>query len=237
MDSLADGFTGGEAIAGLAAVAEGPHHMQAAVRNAVAQLRDTFAEGVAYGAGDLLEDSIQELVQDPSSNEVSIAAAAVLGREVWVYSSGACHAFLTGGGRSRDCFSSEELSGSNVLRRSLEPGQALVLVTEGLGRLVLSKAADEFSSRCRMPLQTCLSEMVEETRIRFRKTGGSAAAVRYCRVARKFPPVSARRVVYALLAVLAALTIVFLLCHGGHEGSAPASLEPSDTCETVMPLD
>lgn len=235
--SLADGFKGGDAIAGLAVVAHGPPELQAIVRSIADTLRDTFAEGVAYGAGELLGDSIGELLDGTSSQGISIAAAAVLDRDVWTCSAGTCRAFLTGCSSSGLSLDSEELPTGTVIRRSLQPGQAVILVTEGLERLVCSAAADAHTSRCRIPLAKCLRNMVEETRIRFRKTGGGIAAVRLCRAPRKLPKTGSRLPVYLLLFLLAVLAVVFVICDDDHADGTGLPQAASDTSETVMPLD
>jgi hypothetical protein len=235
--SLADGFKGGDAIAGLAVVAHGPPELQTRVRSLADTLRDTFAEGVAYGAGELLGDCIGEILEGTSGEGISFAAAAVLDREVWTYSAGTCRAFLTGSSCSGLSIDSEELPPGTVIRRSLQPGQAVVLVTEGLERLVCSAAADSHTSRCRVPLANCLRNMVEETRIRFRKTGGGIAAVRLCRVSRKIPSIAPRLPVYLLLVLLAVLAAAFVICDDDHTDGTGLQRAAADTSETVMPLD
>ncbi|MBN2586841.1 MAG: hypothetical protein JXA64_01665 [Candidatus Fermentibacteraceae bacterium] len=234
--SLADGFTGTGAIAGVAVVAEGPPLLQGFIGDVVALLRDTFAEGVAYGIGDLLEDSIEEVDERPSAGEISLAVAAALGSEVWVYSRGSCRVFITGRDPD-DGVLDDAAPGEGARHLLLKPGQSVILMTEGVGRLVRSDAAESCACGCRRPLDDSLRHLVEETGIRFRKTGGSAAAVRVCRDVRKLPSVSLRTILYPVLVLLAVLAAVTMVCHGNGDHETPVNSGAVDTSETVMPLD
>ncbi len=221
----------------MAVVAEGPPLLLAYIGDVVALLRDTFAEGVAYGVGDLLEDSIEEVDEHPSAGEISIAVAATLGDEVWVYARGSCQVFIAGRDTHDRGLDDAEPWSEGVRHLLLKPGQSVVLVTEGLGKLVRSDEADSYAGRCRRSLDDCLRQMVEDTGVRFSKTGGSAAAVRVCRAVRKLPSVSPRSIVYPVLALLIILTAATMMCDekGNNESSVNAGAV--DTSETVMPLD
>lgn len=234
--SHADGFRGTSAVAGVAVVAEGPPSSQTSVKTAVNMVRDTFAEGVAYGAGDVLKDCMDGLAVSPGSGPaVSIAAAAVLDGDVWVFSTGSCRAFLSG--RRVVDGSGGDLNKGNVVHVDLQPGQSVILVTGGLDGLAGTPSAATLAARCRNTLDENLKEMVAGTRVRFSKSGGSAAAVRCCRPG-VFPPrVGARRVLYSLLFILAGLTAVALLCRNGAPPLEEPGQEPVRSGEMVLPLE
>lgn len=234
--SHADGFRGTPTVAGVAVVSEGSPSSYLSVKNAVNMVRDTFAEGVAYGTGDVLKDCMDGLACSFDCPGISIAAVAVLDGDVWVFSTGSCRAFLSG----RDVAGSSdgELKQGAVIHVDLQPGQSVILVTGGLGRLAGTPSAATLAGRCRKTLEECLEEMVAGTRVRFSKSGGSAAAVRCCRSGGFLPGISARVVLYSLLVILAGLTAVALLCR--NEAAVTPEVPGQDQLrsgETVLPLE
>jgi len=240
MESYADGFIGSPAIAGIAAVAENRSQNPCIAENAVAIVRDAFAEGVAYGISDVLQDAIDEICSDVSDGTVScsIATAAVLGDEVWVYSTGTCHAFMTdadsGGTGFKDVV---DLSDKGIRYIRLKPGQSIILVTHGLRKLMGSSVSLNYTSLCGKPLSFCLSEMVRETRIKFRKKGGSAAAVRLCTGSPRVHLPWRRIVICFSAAVLAVALALLIFCRKSEENRADDQADSSLTVETVMPLE
>jgi hypothetical protein len=241
MESFADGFQGSTAIASVTAVAENRSQNSDCAENAVAVLRDTFAEGVAYGVVDVLKDAIDEInavALEGDQDPCSLAAAAVLGDEVWVYSTGTCRAFMSGaesGGRGLEKV--VDLSSHGIEYFKLKPGQSIIIVTHGLRKLMGSAAALSYSSRCKKPLSFCLSEMVRETRIRFRKKGGSVAAVRLCIGSSRMNLPVRKLVICLFAAVLAVVSAFFIFCYMSEENNANIQADSSFTDETVMPLD
>ena len=240
MESYADGFSGSTAIAGIAAVAETRSHNTCIAENAVAIVRDAFAEGVAYGISDVLQDAVDEISSNLPDGNVpcSIAIAAVLGDEAWVYSTGSCHAFMmdadSGGTVLKGVV---DLSGKGLRYIRLKPGQSVILVTHGLRKLMGSSVSLNYASLCGKPLYFCLSEMVRETRIKFRKKGGSAAAVRLCAGSPRVSPSWKRIVIWFSIAVLAAALTLLILCSESKDNGTDFRADSSLTVETVMPLE
>jgi len=237
MESYADGFIGSTAIASVAVIAENMSRNSGCAEKAVAVIRDSFAEGAAYGIVDVLQDSIDEINAETlkmNGDSCSLAAAAVLGEEVWVYSTGSCLAFLTGTDTgSRGLKDVLDLSSTEIKYIRLKPGQSVILVTHGLRKLMGSSAALSYSSRCRKPLSFCISGMVKETRIRFRKKGGSAAAVRLCKGTTGIP----RKKIVMFLFVSAVISILLIFCHGSKgKNTTREQADSNFTVETVMPL-
>jgi len=239
MDSIADGFLGSSAIASAAVVSENSPPDSGCTEKAVAIVRDAFAEGVAYGVEDVLTDAVSEieaLTRDTGADSFSLAAAAAIGNEVWIYSRGTCLVFLSGvdsdGGSQKGVV---ELSGEEVHHLKLKPGQSIILLTHTLRKLMRSSIAVRHAARCRRPLSTCLSDMINETRIRFRKKGGSAAAVRLCPDSRKIRLPGKRFWMFLIILTLAAAAILSL-CSDYGDTSAPALIDSLHTDEVVLPL-
>ena len=241
MESYADGFQGSTAIASVTAVAENSLQDSSCAENAVATLRDAFAEGVAYGVVDVLKDAIDEISAASSEGDrncCSLATAAVLGDEVWVYSSGTCRAFMScadSGGRKFEKI--VDLSSQGIKYFRLKPGQSIIIVTHGLRKLIGSTVAMSYSARCKKPLSFCLSEMVKETRIRFRKKGGSAAAVRLCIGSARINLPGGKLVICFLAAVIAIVSAFLILCYRSEDKNVDIRQDSLFTVETVMPLD
>lgn len=241
MKSYADGFRGSTAIAGVAAVAENRLQDSGRAENAVAILRDAFAEGVAYGVEDVLKDAIDEIgvtASEEDRDSCSLAAAAVLGDEVWVYSTGSCRAFMSGtdsGGRGFGNI--VDLSSQGIEYFRLKPGQSIIIVTHGLRKLIGSTAALSYSARCKKPLTFCLSEMIKETRIRFRKNGGSAAAVRLCIDSPRINLPGRKLVICFSAAVIAVVFAFLIFCYWSKDTNEDIQADSLFKVETVMPLD
>lgn len=241
MESYADGFQGSTAIASVAVVAENRLHDSGCAGNAVAVLRDAFAEGVAYGVKDVLKDAIDEISAAASGEDrdsCSLAAAAVLGDEVWVYSTGSCSAFMSGMDSGEGGFENiVDLSSQGIKYFKLKPGQSVIIVTHGLRKLIGSTAALSYSARCKKPLTFCLSEMVKETRIRFRKKGGSAAAVRLC-IDSPGINLPGRKLIICFSAAVIAVVFAFLIfCYRSKDTNENIQADSLFKVETVMPLD
>jgi hypothetical protein len=240
MESYADGFIGSTAIAGIAAVAENRPQSTCSAEKAVSVVRDAFAEGVAYGISDVLKDAIDEICSNLPEGTVpcSIAFAAVLGDEVWVYSTGTCHAFMTNTDSAKAGLKDVlDLSGKGIRYIRLKPGQSVILVTHGLRKLMGSSVSLDYASLCGKPLSFCLSEMVRETRIKFRKKGGSAAAVRLCSGSPRVYPSRRSVLICILAAVLAVALTLLVFCRKSEERSIDDRADSSFTVETVMPLE
>ena len=241
MESYADGFHGSTAIASVIAVAENSLQDSSCAENAVAILRDTFAEGVAYGVVDVLKDAIDEIgaaASEGDRNSCSLAAAAVLGDEVWVYSTGTCRAFMSGTDSRGGGFENVvDLSSQGIKYFKLKPGQSIIIVTHGLRKLIGFASALSYSARCKKPLSSCLSEMVRETRIRFRKKGGSVAAVRLCTGYTRISLSGRKSVICFFTAVIAIVTVFLILRCRSENKNADIRADSLFTVETVMPLD
>jgi len=242
MESYADGFSGSTAIAGIAAVAENRSQNMFSAEKAVAVVRDAFAEGVAYGVPDVLQDAIDEISSDitDSNGSFSIAIAALLGDDVWVYSNGTCCAFMTDadiGEEGTGMKNVVALSGKGIRYLKLSPGQSVILVTHGLRKLMGSSVSLNYASLCRKPLSFCLAEMVRETRIKFRKKGGSAAAVRLCTGSPGVYPSFRKMLVFFSAAVLAAALTLLIFCRENDDNKVDERADSSITVETVMPLE
>ncbi|MCD4702089.1 MAG: hypothetical protein K8S24_09570 [Candidatus Aegiribacteria sp.] len=241
MESVADGFRGSSAIAGAVAVAENSSPNSSCAEKAVAVVRDAFAEGVAYGVENVFMEAVDEIntfALECEYDTLSLAAAAVLENEVWIYSSGTCRIFLSGadsGGRGPGNF--VDIEGKGIRNFKLKPGQSIILLTSSLRKLMGSSAARKYSSRCGKPLSFCLSEMIRETRIRFRKKGGSAAAVRLCANSGRMSLPERKYLAYSLVFLLAAAAAVLILCHSIEEKDTPVRSDSVITEEIVMPLD
>lgn len=240
MESVADGFCGSSAIAGAAAVAENGSPDSSCAEKAVAVVRDAFAEGVAYGVENVFMEAIEEIntfAREGECDSLSLAAAAVLGDEVWVYSRGTCHVFLSGadsGGRGSE--NVMDIEGKGIRHLTLKPGQSIILLTSGLRKLMESSAAQRYSLHCGKPLSFCLSQIISETRIRFRKKGGSAAAVRLCTNSARMDLPGKKCLTYSLAFILAAAIAVLTLCHSSEEKDDPVRTDSVLTEEIVMPL-
>ena len=241
MESVADGFRGSSAIAGAAAVAENSSPDSCYAQKAVAIVRDAFAEGVAYGVENVFMEAIDEInafAREEVFDSLSLAAAVVLGNEVWVYSSGTCQVFLSGADTgSRGSENVVDIKDKGIRRLVLKPGQSIILLTSGLKKLMGSAAARKYSSRCSKPLSFCLSEMISETRIRFRKKGGSAAAVRLCAYSRRISLPGRKYVAYSIVLLLAVAAAVLALCLSSGEADSLIRTDSTSEDEVVMPLD
>jgi hypothetical protein len=240
MTSHADGFQGSGAIASVVAVGDGPPCEKEAVEKAVSVIRDAFAEGVAYGAGDVLEDTIAELSTDHALGKISLAAAVGLGDEAWIYVSGDCVAFKVPPVGDEEHDSALNTSGKAVVRHlPMKPGEAVVLVTKGLRRLAGSRTAMEYCCDASGTLNVKLAGMVEATRIRFRKEGCSAACLRAARASRLKRVLSRRRIIYTILVLLLLALAALGLCGDrdiNGSGSGGSRNGFSDSSEVVMPL-
>ncbi len=240
MTSHADGFRGNGAIASVVVVGDGPPFMKDAVEHAVSAVRDAFAEGVAYGAGDVLKDTLTELFGDPALRNVSLAAAVGLGDEVWICVSGDCVAFIVSPeGDEEHCATLDAHDGGKILNLSISPGEAVVLVTKGLRRLAGSGTAVKYCCDTSGTLDAKLDGMVQATRIRFRKEGCSAACLRVASASRYGSILSRRRVLSFILVMLLLVIAAAVLCSGHNRKGSGSGGSPDvfeDSSEVVMPL-
>ncbi|MEN8209542.1 MAG: hypothetical protein ABFR50_09870, partial [Candidatus Fermentibacteria bacterium] len=85
-------------------------------------------------------------------------------------------------------------------------------------------------------LAFCLSGMVSETGIQFRKKGGSAAAVRLCADSGRMN-IPGRKFMLCILALLIAAAAVFSLCRSSGEADSLIRADSASDGEIVMPLD
>ncbi len=241
MESLADGFHGSSAVAGAIVVAENNSSDSSYGEKAVAIVRDAFAEGVAYGVADVLMEAVGEInsfVSDEKRVLFSLAAAAILGDEVWIYTSGTCLAFLSGADSDgRGSGNVVDLTCEGIRHLRLKPAQSIILLTGSLGKQVGSFAAQKFSSSCRKPLSFCLSEMIRETRIRFRKKGGSAAAIRLYADSGRLGLPGRKYLAYFLVLLLAVTAAVLALSHSNKKNDVLIRTDSAFAEEIVMPLD
>ncbi len=244
MASVSDGFQASPPYASVVIVAECEKDDPVCAMTSAAIVRDTFAEGVAYGVEDALNNAFDEVAKKNSENghdSCSIASIAVLDCEVRVVSTGTCHAFITNG-----AFQGESISGDSLNidvrphRFVLKYGQSVILVTHGLRKLIGSVVASRHISVYNDPLAKCLEEMVAETRIRFRKKGGSIAAVRFGSDSKRITELLKKYGIFIVLFGALVLIALSILCNkreyiNGNSGTeSPDSTASSE--EIVMPL-
>ena len=244
MASVSDGFQASPPYASVVVVAECEKNDPACALTSAAIVRDTFAEGVAYGIDDALNNAFNEVLKKNSENghdSCSIASIAVLGCEVRVVSTGTCHAFLTHGD-----IQEESMEGSSMIndilshRFVLEYGQSVILVTHGLRKLIGSVVAARHTSFYNDPLAKCLEEMVAETRIRFRKKGGSIAAVRFGSGSKRITGLLKKYAISIMLIGTMMLIALSILCNKREYNNENSGMESPDSEgsseEIVMPL-
>ena len=244
MASVSDGFQASPPYASVVVVAECKEDDPVCAMTSAAIVRDTFAEGVAYGVEDALNNAFDEVEKKNSENghdSCSIASIAVLGCEVRVVSTGTCHAFLTNG-----AIQEESISGSSTIidvlpnRLVLKKGQSVILVTHGLRKLIGSAVAARHISLYKDPLAKCLEEMVTETRIRFRKKGGSIAAVRSGSGSKRITGLLKKYGIFIVLFGTLVLIALSILCNKREYINANSGTESPDSAasseEIVMPL-
>ncbi len=244
MASVSDGFQASPPYASVVVVAECEKDDSLCAMTSAAIVRDTFAEGVAYGVEDVLNNAFNEVEKKNAENghdSCSVASIAVLDCEAWVVSKGTCHAFLTYGGIQEESISdSSALNSALPDRLVLKYGQSVILVSHGLRRLIGSAVAVRHSSIYNDPLAECLEEMVDETRIRFRKKGGSIAAVRLGSDSGSITGLWKKyRIIAGLLGVLM-LIVLSILCNKREYANEISDSELPDSTasseEIVMPL-
>lgn len=244
MASVSDGFQASPPYASVVVVAECEKNDPVCAMTSAAIVRDTFAEGVAYGVEDALHNAFDEVVKKNSENghdSCSIASIAVLGCEVRVVSTGTCHAFLT-----NEAIQEESMEGSSINidvlphRFVLKYGQSVILVTHGLRKLIGSVIAARHTSFYNYPLAKCLEEMVAETRIRFKKKGGSIAAVRFGSGSKRITGLLKKYGISIVLIGALVLIALSILCNKREYNNDNSGMESPDSAasseEIVMPL-
>ena len=230
MMSVADGFVSSAAVASVAVLAESESGDPDHSARTVGFVRDAFAEGVAYGIEDELRDVLYQLEKNGGTGSLAITVCE--DRQIYVYSSGHCRAFTC----------SEEINRripqDRIEKVALAPDEAVVLVTSGLRKLTVSPRARRLAGYCGKTADSVLREMVEETRIRFRKKGGSAILVRHCQVRRTGMLRRRRLSLIYLLVAMAAAVLLGIICGGNRGGgSVSASGTEEDSTEVIMPLE
>lgn len=243
MASVSDGFKASPPYASVAVIAECEKNDPVCAMTSAAIVRDTFAEGVAYGVEDALNNAFDEVVKKNSENghdSCSIASIAVLGCEVLVVSKGTCCAFLTNA-----AIQDKSISGSmniDVLpnRFVLKHGQSVILVSNGFRKLIGSVVADRHTSLYNDSLAECLEEMVTETRIRFRKKGGSIAAVRSGSASGRITGLLKKYGIFIVLSGVLVFFVLSILCNNQECIKEDSGTESPDSEtfseEIVMPL-
>ncbi len=244
MASVSDGFQASPPYASVVVVAECEKDDSVCAMTSAAIVRDTFAEGVAYGVEDALNNAFNEVEKKNAENghdSCSMASIAVLGSEAWVVSKGTCHAFLTYGS-----IPEESISGGSMIndalpnRVVLKYGQSIILVTHGLRKLIGSAVAGRHSSLYNDPLAKCLEGMVTDTRIRFRKKGGSIAAVRFGSASSRITGLWKKHGISIGLSGVLVLIALSFLCSKRECVNEISDTESSDSAafseEIVMPL-
>ena len=234
LTSVADGFRGRGSLASLAVVVEDQSLGRKDIQDWISALRDNFSGGVAYGVGDLLFEALKDLCSDGENCPKSLAAAAILGREVWVYATGQCLAM--------HCNVQDE-----EIIRVLEPGiphhlelahgSVVLLVSHGLKRLASSPSIALRFFGPSIPLEAGLRNMVDDTRIRFRILGGSAAVLRHCRKRSSRLKVMLHRRLLWISCLLALLIVsLLLLCRSRGHGIELSPEGPSLQEDMVQQL-
>ncbi len=102
--SVADGFSGRYPYASVAVVAESIGQDTESADRTISIIRDTFAEGVAFGPGEAIMDAFDEAGSWIKAHELagcSVAAASVIDDRVWFCWIGNCRVYLVSGGVSR----------------------------------------------------------------------------------------------------------------------------------------
>jgi hypothetical protein len=239
MGSCADGFRGSEAIAGVVAVADAPPGSDSPVADAVSIVRDTFAEGVAYGVEDVLDDTLSRILKSDRYHGMSIAVAAVLGSETCIFCRGSCTVILS----SRRNGEMTNLEKDRIIRIDLKPDQFLFLGSAGLrDRITGNAITDSFSGRRLLPDQQ-LRQLIEKTGIRFEESGCSAACIMMSRERGLKKLVSIRNIIYPAVALIILMILALLLCFSGRSGgrndneSQNEGAASNDQDEVVMPIE
>lgn len=202
-----DGFRGEHPYASVAVVAEGTGGDARSAETAVATVRDVFAEGVAFRIGEALAEAFHEAGEKIRAEELrgcSATAVAVLGRDAWIVHAGGCRAFLTGPGGVRTLTSEHTLAGEMGLspgdpgyrqrvgdltlqlgQKDLRPQTLSLSLADGEGVLLATGAVWRHIQTSRLfsllsaqgGLQQGVESVLRESRVRFRRQGGAAAAI------------------------------------------------------------
>lgn len=268
-----DGFRGEHPYASVAVVAEGTGGDVRSAETAVATVRDVFAEGVAFRIGEALAEAFHEAGEKIRAEELrgcSATAVAVLGRDAWIVHAGGCRAFLTGPGGARPLTSEHTLAGEMGLspgdpgyrqrvgdltlqlgQKDLRPQTLSLSLADGEGILLATGAVWRHIQVSRLPsllsarrgLQHGVESLLRESKVRFRRQGGAAAAV--------FPEAQqgflgkggtpSLRILAPLAVALAAGVILLAgpLCGRRGGGAEPGPAPEPDSARaafTVMPL-
>lgn len=205
----------------------------------VAAVRDSFAEGIAYGVEEALGDAIEGVLEGPDGkvSDLSFAAAAVLGRDAWVFADGSCCACLLEV-RARGAATPLpwRLAAGRIHHLELLQGQTVVLLSGSIAESA-SDSLQRFFGRPDRDLDRCIGELTGVSRIRFTESGGAAAALRLSK--RPFGPrARLRHFAVFSIALLAAASAALALCSGGTADVERSEEEtPSHSDDVVMPLE
>jgi hypothetical protein len=261
----ADGVVQTHPFAGVVAVAEGLQGDSRSADLATSIVRETFAEGVAYGVEEALHDSFVEAAERIRSLKLrgcSLTAAAFLSNQVWISHMGICRAYLQNGSQSRALTSEENLArqmglspgdpgfGQRVRDATryvgLEeafPSVKTLELDPGQSILLATSAVwmhldgdASVEGTDQKSVEGSLAGLLKKTRIRFRRQGGAIACIRLCPA----EPASVsswfpRWAWLPLLAVLVVLGLVFLPDGGDGDGGIVEGPGPPGE-DVVMPL-
>ncbi|MBD3369925.1 hypothetical protein GF402_06145 [Candidatus Fermentibacteria bacterium] len=263
--TCAEGVIQSHPFAGVIVVSEGLQGDGRSAGLAASIVRETFAEGVAYGVGEALQDSFAEAaerVRESKLRGCSMIAAAFLENQVWIAHTGICRAYLTNGPRSRRLTTEYNLARQMGLSPG-DPGfgqrvkdatryvgleeagpEILSLQLDPGQSILLATSAvwmhlDEHASiegSDPRGVKNSLGSLLRKTRVRFRRQGGAAACVRMCPAVS--PSVSSRFPLRIWLPLLVALVVAgAIILRPREEGENDDREGPeSRTEEMVMPL-
>ena len=266
-----DGFRGEHPFASVAIVAEGTGGDRRSSDIATSIIRDVFAEGVAYRVGEALSEAFSEAGDRIRAEELrgcSATAVALLGREAWVVHAGGCRAWLVGPGGARILTGEHTLAGEMGLspgdpgyrqrsrdltlqlgQKDLKPQALSIQLGDGECIFIGSSAVWRHFDQARLPsalvskrgISSGLDQVLRESKARFRRQGGAAAAVSPGE-GREGKPARRRRagLLAALFALLVAATAIVVgrpSCGGGPQ--PPASAPDSGSLlgiPTILPI-
>lgn len=202
-----DGFRGEHPFASVVTVAEGTGGERRSAEIAASIIRDVFAEGVAYRVGEALSEAFSEAGDRIRAEEMrgcSATAAAILGKEAWIVHAGGCRAWLAGPAGARALTGEHTLAGEMGLspkepgyrqrsldltlqlgQKDLRPQTIHITIGEGECVFLVSSAAWHHivpshlspALLSRGGPERGLEQLMRESKVRFRRQGGAAAAI------------------------------------------------------------
>jgi hypothetical protein len=269
-----DGFRGEHPFASVIVVAEGTSGDRRSAEIAVSIIRDVFAEGVAYRVGEALVEAFHEAGERIRAEELrgcSATAAAVLGRDCWVVHAGGCRACVSGPAGARVITVEHTLAGEMGLKPSdpgyrqrvgdltlqlgqkdLRPQVAHLALGDGESLVIMSSAVWRHVAPARTACVSSregpapgLEQLLRDSKARFRRNGGAAAAIGAGQVQGALSVRTRRRLrtaVRAALAVLvlAASALALSRAGCGHDDpgtDSSGTVVTADTTGLVLPLE